>query len=391
MEAIVQFWLDMKVLFNLIASAILILIWKYLRNKPLGMQTLFDSMIKDYILIVFANFISSNLIFIKFKDEYSHETAMTLIKIQTCVAVAMFLQIFIALIIRYMSIFHQGYLNDFKDSVIVFISRIFVGISAVVISILEDSGEGGAQYVFLTGKAFDPVKAPKLVIFKAILLANFVLVIFVQVRIELLNRRLNSQLPYLSSSQKKSRKFLKNKFRYSAIVGGIFLLICLDYVISLGSGIDDSLKTLRIRVISGVLQNIVLPTIWIRKSKRFFNFFANYVLSFNCDLPIDPPTEVIGNVLRNSFKKFLNIVPKQNISPIGNDLVKLGLQVASISVPVVHFQSESQNIAMIKFALEDEVAPPDSQIQFCPEPGPSTSVITKSSRQNTCSLSAIEC
>ena len=146
MEIIVQFWLDMKVLYNLIASAILVLIWKYLKNKPLEMQTLFDSMIKDYILIVFANFISSNLIFIKFKDEYSHEIAMTLIKIQTCVAVAMFLQIFIALIIRYMSIFHQGYLNDFKDSVIVFISRIFVGISAVVISILEDSGEGGAQY-----------------------------------------------------------------------------------------------------------------------------------------------------------------------------------------------------------------------------------------------------
>ena len=391
MEAIVQFWLDMKVLFNLIASAILILIWKYLRNKPLGMQTLFDSMIKDYILIVFANFISSNLIFIKFKDEYSHEIAMTLIKIQTCVAVAMFLQIFIALIIRYMSIFHQGYLNDFKDSVIVFISRIFVGISAVVISILEDSGEGGAQYVFLTGKAFDPVKAPKLVIFKAILLANFVLVIFVQVRIELLNRRLNSQLPYLSSSQKKSRKFLKNKFRYSAIVGGIFLLICLDYVISLGSGIDDSLKTLRIRVISGVLQNIVLPTIWIRKSKRFFNFFANYVLSFNCDLPIDPPTEVIGNFLRNSSKKFLNIVPKQNIPPIDNDLVQQGVQLASISVPVVHFQSESQNIVVIKFASEDEVAPPDSQTQFSPEPGPSTSVISKSSPRNTSSLSAIEC
>ena len=107
-----QLWLDIKVISNLIAAGILVLIWKYLKNKPLGMQTLLDSMIRDCILIVAPNLITSNLMFIKFKEEYSHETAMILIKTNQFAMMAWFLQVFVTVTIRYLSIFHQGILTE---------------------------------------------------------------------------------------------------------------------------------------------------------------------------------------------------------------------------------------------------------------------------------------
>ena len=119
-----KLWLDMKVLSNLIAAGILVLIWKYLKNKPLGMQTLLDSMIRDCILIVAPNLITSNLVFIKFQEEYSHETAIILIKTNQFVMMAWFLQVFATVTIRYLSIFHQEILNEIKDSTIVRVSSV---------------------------------------------------------------------------------------------------------------------------------------------------------------------------------------------------------------------------------------------------------------------------
>ena len=316
-----QVWLDMKVLFNLIATGILVLIWKYLKNKPLGMQTLLDSMIRDCILIVAPNLITSNLMFIKFKEEYSHETAMILIKTNQLAMMAWFLQVFVTVTIRYLSIFHQGILNEIKGSIIVVLSRIIVGTSALGLTL------GGPQYVFLTGKSYESEKAPKARIFAALLLANLILALFVQIRIELLNRKLKAQLPYINPSQARSKNTLKNKFRYSAVVGIIFLLISLDYVFSLDSVDDGTLRTLRIRVIGQTLVTIVIPVIWLRKSKRFFDFFTTLVLSYNCDLPIDPPMEVFR-------KKLKKLIPEPSIPSISDQLVQHGVQAASISIPV---------------------------------------------------------
>ena len=373
-----QLWLEMKVISNVIAAGFLVLIWKYLKNKPLGMQTLLDSMIRDCILIVAPNLITSNLMFIKFKEEYSHETAMILIKTNQFAMMAWFLQVFVTVTIRYLSIFHQGILNEIKDSTIVVISRIIVGTSALGLTLLDDFGIGGPQYVFLTGKSYESEKAPKARIFAALLLANLVLALFVQIRIELLNRKLKAQLPYINPNQARAKNTLKNKFRYSAVVGIIFLLISLDYVFSLDSVNDGTLRTLRIRVIGQTLVTIVIPVIWLRKSKRFFDFFATLVLSYNCDLPIDPPMEVFR-------KKLKKLIPEPNIPSICDQLVQQGVLAGSISLPV-NFDKKSQTV-VIQISQE-ELSNQGGHIS--PVPGPSTSTVFQISQTRNC-LPSVEC
>ena len=375
-----KLWLDMKVLSNLIAAGILVLIWKYLKNKPLGMQTLLDSMIRDCILIVAPNLITSNLVFIKFQEEYSHETAIILIKTNQFVMMAWFLQVFATVTIRYLSIFHQGILNEIKDSTIVAISRIIVGASALGLTLLDDTGIGGPQYVFMTGKTYDSDKAPKHKLFAALLLADLILVLFVQIRIELLNRKLKVQLPYIIPNQARSRNNLKNKFRYSAVVGIIFLLISLDYIFSLDSVNDGTLRTLRIRVIGQTLVTIVIPVIWLMKSKKFFNFFVTLVLSYNCDLPIDPPMEVFR-------KKLKKLIPGPSIPSIGDQLVQQGVLAASVSIPAVSFDRKSQTVEIQ--ICQEELSNPEGHSS--PEPGPSgNSTVFQLSQTRNC-LPSIEC
>ena len=161
-------------------------------------------------------------------------------------------------------------------------------------------------------------------------------------------------------------------------MGIIFLLISLDYVFSLDSVDDGTLRTLRIRVIGQTLVTIVIPVIWLRKSKRFFDFFTTLVLSYNCDLPIDPPMEVFR-------KKLKKLIPEPSIPSISDQLVQHGVQAASISIPV-SFDRKSQTV-MIKISQE-ELSNPESH--FSLEPGPSTNTAFQLSQSRNC-LPSVEC
>jgi len=130
-------------------------------------------------------------------------------------------------------------------------------------------------------------------------------------------------------------------------------------------------------VIGQTLVTIVIPVIWLRKSKRFFDFFATLVLSYNCDLPIDPPMEVIR-------KKLKKLIPEPSIPSIIHQLVQHGVQAASISIPV-SFDRKSQTVTI---EISQELSNPESH--FSLEPRPSTNTAFQLSQSRNC-LPSVEC
>ena len=116
------------------------IIWSYLNKKPLGknfknsqipsllkmsflgMQTLFDEMIKDYILAALCAYLGVTLSNLKYWTMMS-EVALAIIWFQYFSAVIFFGQIFFTFVIRYSSIFHMNLLNEGEESLLLSMSR----------------------------------------------------------------------------------------------------------------------------------------------------------------------------------------------------------------------------------------------------------------------------
>ena len=325
MDDATRVWLILKIISNLTATKILTTIWNYLKKKPLGMQTLFDSTIIDSFRIISFNFITSSALYIKVQDKYSHEVTLALISLNRFVVLAWFFQAFFVMIIRYLSIFHQGFLNRFEDRKIIYAIRSLVAILSTL-AVLDDITMEGTEYSYLVGKEMDPEKIPKVRLFKTILVLELLLVIFVQVKIKLLDRRINSNLPdhvLEMMKQKVAKRSRTSKVQFILLVTFIFILVSIEYLVSMKS----IAKTLRTRVIVQTLVTIVIPVIWMKNNKRFFDYLSKSIL----DVPVLPPHELLWYDLKSIF----NI---NKVSPIEKGVFSI------IGLPII--QSQPQFVVM---------------------------------------------
>ena len=79
MEVEVVFYQITGLVLAIGTSVILLGIWKYLDKKALGMQTLFDLMIKDLIISTTCFVFSSQLVLLKFVEKYNYYLAYILV------------------------------------------------------------------------------------------------------------------------------------------------------------------------------------------------------------------------------------------------------------------------------------------------------------------------
>ena len=79
----------------------LYLIWKYLTKKPLGMQTILDQVIKDFIKIFIMTIIPTFFATMKFEEPYAKPTAIFIVMIFYFTRLIFVWQFFIAAVIRY--------------------------------------------------------------------------------------------------------------------------------------------------------------------------------------------------------------------------------------------------------------------------------------------------
>ena len=104
---------------------------------------------------------------------------------------AWMLQIMATIAIRYLYIFHPGFMAETRDQMIILATRCFVGIGALASIFLNDyGGEGGPDYMYLTNSdSKTPQKSPTYWLTKVVLTLNVLLLIFTQVKIEMFKKQ----------------------------------------------------------------------------------------------------------------------------------------------------------------------------------------------------------
>ena len=287
MDDVLKLWFIAKVIVNLVAIFIFYLYWKYLENKPLGMQTVLDMLVKDFMRLNTLAFFTSSLVYIKFQDNYSHEVAVTIICINYATGgMAILFLLMATIVIRYLYIFHPGFMYKTKDQTIILATRSFVAIGSIVSLSMENFTKKGPEYQYLIGTTNDDeVDFIKLRILPGILLIDFVLLSLLQVKIEIFEKEMKN-MPIFCPKKQPNHCAKNSVFANSTLAITLLLLVVVLGMVfewtffprAIGSNL--AAKTLRTRVISNTILTIVLPLLWIRKVKNFSMFVYVYFYDF---------------------------------------------------------------------------------------------------------------
>ena len=193
------------------------------------------------------------------------------------------LQIMILIIIRYLYIFHPGFMNETSDNVVILVTRSFLGLGALASVFLNDyGGEGGLEYNHLINSDFKKLqRSPTLWLTKGVVISNILLLIYTQARIELFKIQTHPS-ESIHNLNKRKRKF-RNKHSLfgnkpvaiTLVLVLVFFLLLLDIFIFPGST-NNVAKVLRTRVISSLICRSCFLYFGSERTKRF------RTLSFRC-------------------------------------------------------------------------------------------------------------
>ena len=75
-------------------------VWKYLNQKPLGMQTIFDGSIKDLMIAVNVAFLSMTIATVKLVDKYDAAFAFDIVWFRYFMMWVAFWQLAVTMIVR---------------------------------------------------------------------------------------------------------------------------------------------------------------------------------------------------------------------------------------------------------------------------------------------------
>ena len=270
-------WLVFKLSSNVLACLIFYVVMKYLKRKPLGMQTVLDLMILDYMKLSVVGFVTSSLVYIKFTDKYSHEAAMMVMHLTHFTVTAILFQIMAYVIIRYVYVFYPGIAHETSDKKIMKVTRFFCAIGAFVSEFVDDF-EGVPEYHFLRGtkKMDKDLEKPTLVFFKGLLVIVLLVIIFTQARIEMFKK-----LRPTSPNRNRQSMFKSPTIAIMLVMMCIALLVILEWAFSPAST-DDSevVKTLRSRAIWNLISTLFLPLVMMKKNKKFQNYCLSETVAF---------------------------------------------------------------------------------------------------------------
>ena len=292
MDDVLKLWFIAKVIVNLAAIFIFYLYWKYLENKPLGMQTVLDMLVKDFMRLNTLAFFTSSLVYIKFQDNYSHEVAVTIICINYATGgMAILFLLMATIVIRYLYIFHPGFMYDTKDQTIILATRSFVAIGSIVSLSMENFTKKGPEYQYLTGRNDDEDDDfNKFWILQGTLLIDFILLFLLQAKIEIYEEKMR-KMPALNLERgpnncTKNSVFANSTLAMTLVLLMVIIVMVLEWTFfphAIGSNL--AAKALRTRVISNTILTVILPILWIRKVKNFSMFVYVYFYDFE-PLPI---------------------------------------------------------------------------------------------------------
>ncbi len=155
LKTILVIFLVVKFLFAVMSIS---LVRKYLKDKPLGQQTLFDLTVGDFGLAVIAGSFIYTLILITgllFKPVML-EIGIGLTHLTVICSYNSYMCLLVVLTIRYLSIYHPSILDGSDDITVTKMLRCFIGITVLFLYVVEllyrpNRGKPGLFTSYTTG------------------------------------------------------------------------------------------------------------------------------------------------------------------------------------------------------------------------------------------------
>ena len=250
------------------------MIWSYLKNKSLNMQTLKDEMMKEVIWSSLPMTIANDFVCIGI-GPIPEVIATFVIYTRKIMAAYFFLQIFATVMVKYGIIFYGSYIALIEDRAIVKYSRITCSVGAILFNVghlVETDVTKNSNFLALTTgmhqKFTDSTLSENKILYVLVII-DLIAVILVHIKIEIYKREEISAGLNLSEYTINTRR---------KVVGVIFistLLIFSRYI----SPFDNHIERLMQYTITQFMFVVIIPFFMIVKNEKLFHYVS---LKFKC-------------------------------------------------------------------------------------------------------------
>lgn len=235
------------------------------------MQTIFDAMIKDLILVGLATFANGTLIHINFGVAWNPTLAKIALISNFFLAFCLFCQVFMTVLVRYLNIFHSGLISDWNEDIVVPRSRLTIWILAAFCTsyeTLENDYGQGPIYEFMIKKPEENTKQNRWVTMESLVLSVVLFVLFVHFRIEMYKRQ---SLPNNATHQDVANNI--GIIRVSTFLALIVIGITMTWFVASVFVTDHAVHSARIHIVSSMLLYNVFPMLIIKRSPKINAFW----------------------------------------------------------------------------------------------------------------------
>lgn len=259
-------------LVTLNSMALFNLIWTYLSKKPLGMQTCFDQMIKDLLVTSTACTLTSSLVTLGWGPfDLWPELAVAYIYAQTFVGIAMFTQMMMTVLVRYLSVFHSTVIDGIEEKTCkktLRLANLIVSAGLSTYEYLADDFKKSQSYVHLTKIPNDHVEPLNAMSVNVIIVANLLAILVMHTRIEWSKSKFQLGMDY-------SFWTLRSIVSILFVCGILQLLWLLEFLFD--DNDNYSYRRLKFHTMMSVFLFNLIPVILILRSPRIAEFaFNNY-------------------------------------------------------------------------------------------------------------------
>ena len=258
---------------------------KYFNQKALGMQTIFDEMIKDkiYLSLLSCAFTIVMDVILEYAIPLNHFVAVPIFLCHQIIIISELWQLIVIAIIRYLSVFHHPLLNIVDESLLKRMTRIFVVFMSTLLELIGDL-DNSNLYILLTGnfKISDNLIHSKPILCATLLCTT--ISIFTHRKIEKFKKHVDSQRNFDQLEEgEESQEInsidceLGNKGtttgRILVAIGCIINVIIIIYMFIKIE--DHAIRRLEALLLIHFFNLNVIPMILVMRNETIFNFFKN--------------------------------------------------------------------------------------------------------------------
>ena len=283
--------------FGIVGMILAHLILKYLNQKPLGMQTIFDQMIKDQIYLTISLWVVHTMILTSACTIPINQTiALGLSLLNFMLLLAKIWQFIMILVIRYFSVFYQNIMNSLDECFVKRLVRSFVGIISIISALISDL-KNTVSYHQMTQKSIchgDDIllqlDLPKMLFISPIVCV--IILIVTQYKIEMFKNSVDVQAKFdqldeeMNNQEINRTNYNKNTVRIVLSLSSIGLFFIILNILSSYLTLLSTPSYIHFLMTSSSLYfiyNIAIPVIYIVRSDNLYHFCQFQIMEiFNC-------------------------------------------------------------------------------------------------------------